>query len=158
LSFQWLRAEPGGPDAEANLRKEAAARATDPERLVFADRLAPDEHLARHRLPDLFLDTLPYNAYTTASDALWAGLPPLTCRGATFAARLLAAGLPELVTTSLADYEALALRLATEPSLCRRFRDRLAANPPSCPPFDTERLRRHLEAVDPLQSRPATSE
>ena len=72
-SVLWLLRD--NPDAEANLRKEAAARGTDPARLVFAGRLAPAEHLARHRLADLFLDTLPYNAHTTASDALWAGLP-----------------------------------------------------------------------------------
>src|SRR5205814_3329585 len=107
--------------AASNLRKEAAARGVDPERLIFATRLPVAEHLARHRLADLFLDTLPYNAHTTASDALWAGLPVLTCRGSAFAARVAASllgavGLPELVTDNPADYESLALRLAFDPA------------------------------------------
>ena len=149
-SVLWLLRD--NPEAEANLRKEAAARGTDPVRLVFADRLAPDEHLARHRLADLFLDTLPYNAHTTASDALWAGLPLLTCRGDTFAARVAASllnavGLPGLVTNSLADYEALGLRLATDGSLLRRFRARLEENRLTQPLFDTERFRQHIEAA-----------
>ena len=88
--------------AERNLGKEAAARGINPERLVFADRLPLAEHLARHRLADLFLDTLPYNAHTTASDALWAGLPVLTCPGRSFAARV-AASLLEAVSLSWDD-------------------------------------------------------
>ena len=149
-SVLWLLRD--SPDAESNLRREAAARGTDPARLVFAGRVAPDEHLARHRLADLFLDTLPYNAHTTASDALWAGLPLVTCCGATFAARvaaslLKAVGLPELVTDSLADYETLALRLARDDSLRRRFRARLEQNRLTCPLFDAERFRQHLEAA-----------
>ena len=97
--------------------REAAARGVDPARLVFAGRATLEDHLARHRLADLFLDTLPYNAHTTASDALWAGLPVVTCQGNAFAGRVAASllnavGLPELVTHNLADYEALALRLA----------------------------------------------
>jgi len=136
--------------AERNLRKEAAARGIDPARLVFADRLPLAEHLARHRLPDLFLDTLPYNAHTTASDALWAGLPVLACLGKTFTARVAgslnrAVGVPELVTTSLDHYEALALALANEPSLLRSYRKRLAKNRLTAPLFDTDRLCRHLE-------------
>ena len=91
-------------------------------------RVALDEHLARHRLADLFLDTLPYNAHTTASDALWAGLPVLTCRGTTFAGRVAASllraiGLPELITESLPAYEALALQLASDPALLAGIRD-----------------------------------
>ena len=110
------------------------------------------EHLARHRLADLFLDTLPYNAHTTASDALWAGLPVLTCQGASFAARvasslLQAVGLPELVTTSLADYEALALRLAGDARLLGELRARLGANRLTHPLFDTPRFCRHIEAA-----------
>src|SRR6202030_3079669 len=105
----------------ANLRKEAVARGISPERLIFAERLPLADHLARHRLADLFLDTLPYNAHTTASDALWAGLPVVTQIGDAFAGRVAASllnaiGLPELVTHSIEDYEALALRLAMEPS------------------------------------------
>jgi len=138
--------------AEVNLRKEAAARGIDPARLVFAANLALEDHLARHRLADLFLDTLPYGAHTTASDALWAGLPLVTCRGEAFAGRvaaslLAAVGLPELVTSSLEEYEALALRLATDPTLLRGFRERLARDAPTSALFDTDRFRRHIEAA-----------
>jgi protein O-GlcNAc transferase len=149
-SVLWLLGD--NADAEQNLRTEAAARGVDPTRLVFAGRLAPDEHLARHRLADLFLDTLPYNAHTTASDALWAGLPVLTCRGETFAARVAASllnavGLPELNTGCLEDYKTLALRLAADDSLRHRFRKRLETNRPTYPLFDAERFRRHIEAA-----------
>jgi len=136
--------------AERNLRKETAARGIDPARLVFADRLALAEHLARHRVADLFLDTLPYNAHTTASDALWAGVPVLTCLGKTFAGRvaaslLYAVGLPELVTQSLEEYEALAIKLARDPGLLSTFRERLNENRPSAPLFDTDRFCSHIE-------------
>ena len=87
-SVLWLLEDT--PSAAANLRREAAARGVDADRIIFAGRLPPAEHLARHRCADLFLDTLPYNAHTTASDALWAGLPLLTCRGETFAGRVAA--------------------------------------------------------------------
>jgi len=138
--------------AERNLRREAAARGIDLARVVFAGRLPVEDHLARHRLADLVLDTLPYNAHTTASDALWVGLPLLTCRGTAFARRVAASllnavGLPELVTRNLAEYEALALRLATEPSLIRGFRDRLERNRLSFPLFDSDRFCRHMEAA-----------
>src|SRR5262249_52510995 len=104
-----------------NLRREALGRGVAAERLVFAPRLPSAEHLARHRLADLFLDTLPYNAHTTASDALWAGLPVLTCLGRSFPGRVAASlvngvELADLVTTSLADYEALAQHLAMAPN------------------------------------------
>ena len=149
-SVLWLFED--NPAAARNLRREAARHGVAPERLVFAPRLPPDAHLARHRLADLFVDTLPYNAHTTASDALWAGLPVLTCTGTAFPGRvagslLRAAGLPELVTASLAEYEALALRLATTPSLLAGYRARLAAQRASCPLFDTDRFRRHIEAA-----------
>jgi protein O-GlcNAc transferase len=149
-SVLWLLQD--NRDAEANLRKEAAVRGIDPASLVFATRLEPEEHLARHRLADLFLDTLPYNAHTTASDALWAGLPLLTCRGASFAGRvatslLHAAGLPELATRDLGEYEALALRLATDASLLHELRHRLEQNRASCALFDADRFRRHIEAA-----------
>ena len=149
-SVLWLFED--NPAAARNLRREAARHGIAPERLVFAPRLPPDSHLARHRLADLFVDTLPYNAHTTASDALWAGLPVLTCMGSAFPGRvagslLRAAGLPELVTASLAEYEALALRLATTPSLLADYRARLAAQRASCPLFDTDRFRRHIEAA-----------
>jgi predicted O-linked N-acetylglucosamine transferase (SPINDLY family) len=149
-SVLWLLAD--NASAENNLRKEAQARGVNPARLIFAARLKLDEHLARHRLADLFLDTLPYNAHTTASDALWVGLPVLTCQGRTFAARvaaslLCAVGLEELVTHNLADYEALALRLATEPSLLHDIRRKLAQNKQTHPLFDTGRFCRHIEAA-----------
>ena len=108
--------------AGQNLRHEAEQRGIAGARIIFAPRMKLPDHLARHRLADLFLDTLPHNAHTTTSDALWAGLPVLTCRGTTFAGRVAASllqaiGLPDLVTRSLDDYEALALRLAREPAL-----------------------------------------
>ena len=149
-SVLWLLRDNDG--AERNLRREAEARGVDPERLVFAGRSGLAEHLARHRLADLFLDTLPYNAHTTASDALWAGVPVVTCQGNAFAGRvgaslLRAVGLPELVTTSLADYEALALRLAREPALFDGYRRRLAGNLETCALFDTDKFRRHIETA-----------
>src|SRR5262249_13809306 len=137
----------------ANLRREAQARKVEPERLVFAPRLpALADHLARHRLADLFLDTLPYNAHSTASDALWAALPVVTCRGRSFAGRaaasvLYAMGMPDLVTDSLAAYEALALRLATEPRSLALLRERLEQNRSTCPLFDADRFRRNIEAA-----------
>src|SRR6202049_376786 len=149
-SVLWLLGDNAG--AERNLRKEAQRRGIDPSRLVFARRLPLDVHLARHRLADLFLDTLPCNAHTTASDALWAGLPLLTCRGEAFAGRVAASllnavGLPELVTHSLDEYERLALKLATDASLLRSIRRKLEQNRLRCPLFDTERFRRHIEAA-----------
>jgi predicted O-linked N-acetylglucosamine transferase (SPINDLY family) len=144
----WLM---DGPGAE-NLRAAAAARGIDPARLVFAPRLRAAEHLARHRLADLFLDTLPYNAHTTASDALWAGLPVVTCKGRAFAGRvgaslLNAVGLPDLVTDSLEAYEALALALARDGARLKAIRAGLADNPARTPLFDTARLRAGLEAT-----------
>jgi predicted O-linked N-acetylglucosamine transferase (SPINDLY family) len=135
-----------------NLKREARARGIAPERLIFAGRTDPAGHLARHSLADLFLDTLPYNAHTTASDALWAGLPLITVLGSTFAGRvaaslLHAAGLPELVTHSLADYESLALKLAREPSALASVKAKLRGNRDSCPLFDTERITRNLETA-----------
>ncbi len=149
-SVLWLFRD--NPYAETNLRKEAAARGIDPARLVFADRLPLRDHLARHRLADLLLDTLPYNAHTTASDALWSGLPVLTCRGKTFAGRVAASlldavGLPELVTGSLEEYESLALRLATDAALRGGVREKLEHNRTRTPLFDTDRFCRHVEAA-----------
>jgi predicted O-linked N-acetylglucosamine transferase (SPINDLY family) len=149
-SVLWLMRD--NPHAERNLRSEAAARGVDPSRIVFADRLTPEDHLARHGCADLFLDTAPYNAHTTGSDALWAGLPLVTCPGATFAARvaaslLSAVGLPELIASSLEDYEALALQLAGDASLLRRIREKLKANRQSHPLFDAERFRDSIEAA-----------
>jgi protein O-GlcNAc transferase len=114
--------------------------------------LRMQEHLARQRLADLFLDTVPVNAHTTASDALWAGLPVLTCVGNAFIGRvagslLQAVGLPELITASLCDYEALALRLAEDGTLLRGLRDRLERNRLTTPLFDSERYARNIEAA-----------
>jgi protein O-GlcNAc transferase len=136
----------------ANLKREAKARGVAPERLIFASRTDPAGHLARQSLADLFLDTLPYNAHTTASDALWVGLPLLTVLGSTFAGRvaaslLHAAGLPELATTSLADYESLALKLARDPSALSLLKAKIRVNRDTCSLFDTERMTRNLEAA-----------
>ena len=149
-SVLWLFRD--NEDAETNLRKEAAARGIDPTRLVFAGRLPLEDHLARHRLADLLLDTLPYNAHTTASDALWVGVPVVTCQGKAFAGRVAASllnavGLPDLVTHSLEEYEALALRLATDRSLLCGFRDRLEQNRLRFPLFDTDRFCGHIESA-----------
>lgn len=139
--------------ATDNLRAAASAAGVDPARLVFAPRVpSMADHLARQRLADLFVDTTDYNAHTTASDALWAGLPVLTCAGTAFPGRVAASllhavGLPDLVTTSLDDYEALALTLTREPARLRAVRDRLAANRLTHPLFDTDRFRRHIEAA-----------
>jgi protein O-GlcNAc transferase len=134
-----------------NLRAAARAAGVDPGRIVFAPRMpAMADHFARQRLADLFLDTPGYNAHTTASDALWAGLPVLTAIGTTFAGRvaaslLYAVGLPDLVTVTLDDYEALALKLAREPALLADIRQRLERNRLTYPLFDTERFARHIE-------------
>lgn len=117
-SVLWLLVD--NAKATSNLRKEAAARGINSGRLIFAKRMPLPDHLARHRAADLFVDTLPYNAHMTASDALWAGLPVLTCRGETFAGRVAASllnarGLPELITTSLEAYERMAIDLAAHP-------------------------------------------
>jgi predicted O-linked N-acetylglucosamine transferase (SPINDLY family) len=136
--------------ARENLRREAAKRDIDPQRLVFAPRWPYAEHLARLRVADLFLDTVPFNAGTIGSDALWAGLPMLTCAGQSFAARmggslLTAAGLPELIAYSLEDYEAKALQLAQKPAELQELRERLNEHRRSVPLFDTDRFRGHLE-------------
>jgi len=139
--------------AAKNLRREALARGIDASRLVFAPRLPRlEDHLARYRLADLFLDTLPYNAQTTASDALWAGLPVITCLGTTFVGRvagslLNAIGLPEMVTNTLEEYEALALELATNRGRLADIKSKLAQNRCTYPLFDTDRFRRHIEAA-----------
>jgi predicted O-linked N-acetylglucosamine transferase (SPINDLY family) len=156
-SVLWLLA--GNSVATVHLSREAAERGIDPARLVFAPIAAPADHLARHRLADLFLDTLPYNAHTTASDALWAGLPLVTCRGASFAGRvaaslLAAIGLGELTTYNLEEYEALALDLARRPDRLSQVKAKLAKNRASLPLFDTVRFTRHIErAYETMQER-----
>lgn len=146
----WLM--DGPPQAVANLRQAALAGGVAAERLIFAPPLPLSRHLARHRLADLFLDTLPYNAHTTASDALWAGLPVLTRRGNTFAGRVAAsltaaAGLPEMAVDDREAYVAAALRLAADPAALTALKDRLAALRLTCPLFDDARFARHLEAA-----------
>ncbi len=150
-SVLWLREY--NTIASRNLRAEAERRGIAPERLIFAPRapLAAD-HLARQRQADLFLDTLPYNAHTTATEALWVGLPVLTCLGSSFAGRVAgslnrAVGMPELVTTSLAEYEALALKIAKDPVLGAGLKQKLAGNRQTHPLFDTARFTRHIEAA-----------
>ena len=149
-SVLWLVA--GSATVKSNLRREAENRGVEPSRLVFAPRLAYADHLARFKLADLFLDTLPFNAGTTASDALWAGVPVLTCSSEAFASRMAgsllnAVGLPELVTHNMEEYEVLALKLATTPGVLAEFRTRLARNRTTYPLFDTDRFRRHIEAA-----------
>ena len=136
----------------ANLRKEAVRRGIAPERLVFAKPVPQAEHLARQRLADLFLDTLPYNAHTTASDALWAGLPVLTRMGEVFPSRVAASllraiDLPELVTTEEAEYEELAVELARNGERYRELRRRLQKNRMKAPLFDIRAFTGHLEAA-----------
>jgi predicted O-linked N-acetylglucosamine transferase (SPINDLY family) len=135
-----------------NLRAAAARHGVDPERLVFAPRVSMADNIRRQQRADLFLDTQPCSAHTTASDALRAGLPLITCPGATFASRvaaslMYAAGMPELVTGSLADYESLALRLATDRAALAQTRARVAHNVRTGPLFDTGRFCRHLQDV-----------
>ena len=149
-SVLWLLEDSAA--AARNLRREAAQRGVAPERLVFAARLKLEAHLARQKLADLFVDTLPINAHTTASDALWVGLPVLTCLGQTFAGRVAASlleaiGLPELITRSMPEYEALALKLATIPPLLGEIKAKLTRNRATHALFDTDRYRRHIEAA-----------
>ena len=136
----------------ANLRSETGRAGIDPTRLVFAPPMQLSAHLSRLALGDLFLDSLPYNAHTTASDALWAGLPLITCRGTAFAGRvaaslLRAVGLPELITDSLDEYESLALKLAKDRALLQSYRDRLTRDPTRLSLFDTERTTRQIEVA-----------
>jgi predicted O-linked N-acetylglucosamine transferase (SPINDLY family) len=149
-SVLWILAD--NAKAASNLKMEAAARGVNEERLIFAPRLPLSDHLTRLRSAGLFLDTLPYNAHTTASEALWAGLPVLTCAGDAFASRvaasvLNAAGLPELVTTSLEAYETLAVALANRPEKLTSIRQKLAARRLASPLFDTELFTKRIEAA-----------
>ncbi|HET9107117.1 MAG TPA: tetratricopeptide repeat protein [Steroidobacteraceae bacterium] len=142
----------GGDPLESNLRREARARGVDPQRIVFGGRLPAPEYLARYRAADLFLDTLPYNAGTTASDALWAGLPVLTCVGETFAGRigaslLRAVGLEELITSMPEEYEQRAIELASDTGALTALRAKLAGDLRARPLFDTPSFARHLEAA-----------
>jgi predicted O-linked N-acetylglucosamine transferase (SPINDLY family) len=149
-SLLWLLAD--NETAQSNLRAAAAAKGVYPARLVFAPKIPPPAHLARQRLADLFLDTLPYNAHTTASDALWVGLPLLTCRGEQFDGRVAASlletmGLGELVARDLDAYAATARALAHDAARLADLRVRLAENRLTSPLFDTDGFRRDIEAV-----------
>lgn len=149
-SVLWLFEE--NSHVANNLRREAQARGIASTRLIFGRFLPSAEHLARQRCADLFLDTLPYNAHTTASDALWAGLPVLSCIGETFAARvgasvLDAVGLPELAVPTFVEYERLAIELATDRSRLEAIKTRLVRNRPTAALFDTAQFTRHIEAA-----------
>ena len=149
-SVLWLKQ--AGDKTKSNLRQAAKERGVDAERLIFAAPAPLEVHLARHQLAGLFLDTLPYNAHATASDALWAGLPLVTQRGSAYAGRvatslLTAAGVPELIAQTAEDYEFLALALARDPARLGALREKLIANRTSAPLFDTPRLARNLEAL-----------
>ena len=142
----------GNTLAKENLRKEVIQRGIDPCRVIFADHMPYEEHLARYRAMDLFLDTLPYNAGATASDALWAGLPVLTQQGESFASRyaaslLTAIELPELITSTAEEYETLAIELATHPTKLSEIKAKLKQNRLTTPLFDTQRFTRNLEAA-----------
>lgn len=147
-SVLWIVSD--SPEVRANLANEAKSLGIDPARLVYAERVAPADYLARYQVADLFLDTFPFNAGTTASDALWAGLPVLTCSGNTFASRmagslLRAVGLSELITDDLQAYEEMACNLANERSHLDLFKHALTANRMSSPLFDTPSKVRQLE-------------
>jgi predicted O-linked N-acetylglucosamine transferase (SPINDLY family) len=150
-SVLWMRSM--GDHVQANLRAVAAAGGVAPERLIFAPYVENlDAHVARLRLADVFLDSLAYNAHTSASEALWAGVPVITCLGSTFAGRvgaslLTAMGLPELIAPDLDGYLTLALELAHSPAALRDLRQRLDENRASAPLFDTERYTRDLERL-----------
>jgi protein O-GlcNAc transferase len=150
LSVLWLLED--NPSAATNLQKEASLRGLDPTRLVFAKRMDLTEHLARHQVADLFLDTFPYNAHTTASDALWAGLPVLTCMGESFASRVAASllhaiELPELVTETQIDYEKLAIELATNQAKLNLIKGKLEKNRLTTPLFDTAVFAKNIETA-----------
>jgi predicted O-linked N-acetylglucosamine transferase (SPINDLY family) len=149
-SVLWLLANDS--DSIARLRGAAEAERIDPARLVFGPSLPSAQHLARHRLADLFLDTLPYNAHTTASDALWAGLPVLTQLGQAFAGRVAASllnavGLPEMITRDAVAYEALAIAIGRDAARAAALKAKLAAAIPTAPLFNTPRFTRHLEGA-----------
>ena len=147
-SVLWLFQD--NPWAVENLKREALNHGVDPSRLVFAERMPLSEHLARHRQADLFLDTFPYNAHTTTSDALWTGLPVLTLMGDSFASRVAASllnamGLPELITNKQAEYEALAIELASNPEKLADLKQKIASNRLTTPLFDTPQFTKDLE-------------
>ena len=138
--------------AKINLTRESVRKGIHPNRLIFGKRLPMTEYLARYRIADLFLDTLPYNAGTTASDALRMGLPVLSCIGNSFASRvgaslLNAVNLPELITTTQEQYESLAIQLALHPEKLKIIKDKLINNLPTAPLYDSALFTRHLESA-----------
>jgi predicted O-linked N-acetylglucosamine transferase (SPINDLY family) len=138
--------------AQINLTKEITARGIDPNRLILGKRLSKSEYLARYRVADLFLDTQPYNAGTTASDALRMGLPVLTCIGNSFSSRVAASllnavNLPELITTTKEEYESLAIELATDPEKLKIIKDKLVSNLSTAPLYDTKLFTKNLESA-----------
>ena len=142
----------GNTLAMTNLKTEAAVRGVDPSRLIFGEKLSLPEHLSRYRAADLFLDTLPYNAGTTASDALWAGVPVLTCMGESFASRIAgsvlnAIQLPELITLSQEEYEVRAIELAKNPEMLTTIRKKLEKNRSTTALFNSQSLAKHMEAA-----------
>ena len=149
-SVLWLMA--GHRTARANLIDQALRRGLPAERLIFADAMPKARHLQRLRLADVMLDTRIVNGHTTTSDALWAGLPVLTCAGSTFPGRvavslLHAVGMAELITRDLQEYERRALQLAGDPVALELLRSKLAQNRDTCALFDTRRFCRHIEAA-----------
>jgi predicted O-linked N-acetylglucosamine transferase (SPINDLY family) len=149
-SVLWLLKD--NPWVEENLKKEAEKQCVDSQRLVFAERMPLPEHLARHRQADLFLDTSPYNAHTTTSDALWTGLPVLTLIGKSFASRVAASllsaiDLPELITNTQEEYEALAIEMALNPDKLVNIKLKLANNRLITPLFDTPLFAKNIEAA-----------
>jgi len=149
-SVLWLRAGPG--ELAGNLRREAAKRDVDPDRIVFAPGVPYEKNIARLRAADIFLDTAPFTAGASASDALWAGVPLLTLAGDAFAARMAGSllqtiGLPELITEDLHSYERRALELAHSPDRLEALRRRLGEKRRQTPLFDTPRFCRHLESA-----------
>jgi predicted O-linked N-acetylglucosamine transferase (SPINDLY family) len=149
-SVLWLIED--NADAAENLRWEAERRGIEKKRLVFADRISPEEHLARHMCADLFLDTYPYNAHTTASDALWVGVPLITCPGDTFASRvaaslLTAMGLPELAVSTFDEMEELAVALAKDPARLAALKEKVRTNRDTSPLFDTDEFAHNIESA-----------
>ena len=138
--------------SKANLTKEIVQRGIDPKRLIFGDSIARPEYLARYKVADLFLDTQPYNAGTTASDALKMGLPMLTLKGNSYQARMGASivnavNLPELITSSSEEYEALAIELATNPNKYKAIKEKLQSNLSTAPLFDTKLFTSNIESA-----------
>ncbi len=149
-SVLWLFQDNSG--AVENLKKEAHKQGVDAQRLFFAEPIPLSEHLARHHQADLFLDTWPYNAHTTTSDALWTGLPVLTLKGQSFASRVAASllnaiGLPELITNTQQEYENLAIDLAQNTQKLAEIKLKLANNRLTTPLFDTPLFTQNLEAA-----------